>query len=113
MPFKEITDCVQRLEMLEEAAGIEIGGLMVTVGEDPDDGEYRISILGEITAPGGGRIDSDVEINFNCYNANRQVCGTTTAYLLAESFMGLETLDETIYSKGVPVEMKIIPKVIR
>ena len=112
MPFKEITHCVRRFEMLEERAGIDIGGLMVTVDEEPDsEGEYQVSVMAEITAAGGSSIATDVEIDINCYNANRQLCGSTSAYLEAESFFGIETLSETVYARAFPVELKIIPKI--
>ncbi|MDF1871828.1 hypothetical protein [Vannielia sp.] len=112
MPFKEVTHCVQRFEMLEERAGIEIGGLMVTVDDEPDsEGEYKVSVMAEITAAGGSSISADVEININCYNANRQLCGSVSAYLEADNFFGIETLSETVYAKAFPVELKIIPKI--
>lgn len=113
MSFKDITHCVQRLEMLEDRAGIELSGLMVSVDDEPLDGEYRVSIMGEITASSGTTIDNDIEVNINCYNSSRQVCGTTTAYLSSDDFFGLETLDEAIYSKGFPVELKIVPKIMK
>ncbi|MBV2149215.1 hypothetical protein KRZ98_13135 [Sphingobium sp. AS12] len=114
MPFKEITHCVQRLEMLEERAGIEISGLMVSVNDEADaDGEYKVSIMGEITARGGSTIEHDVEIKINCYNSNRQVCGTSTVYFSSNDFYGIETLDDTVYSKGFPVDIKIVAKIIK
>lgn len=112
MSFKEITNCVQRHEILEDRAGIEIRGLMVSVDDNSDDdGEYPISIMAEIIATSGSTIDNDIEININCYNSNGQVCGTVSAYLESDSFFGLETLNEAIYSRGFPVEIKIIPKI--
>lgn len=113
MTFKEITHCVQRLEMMEDRAGIEIRGLMVSVDDETDDGEYQVSIMGEITATNGSTIDNDIVIHFNCYNANRQVCGTSSTHLSAEEFFGLETLHDTIFSKGFPVEIKIVPKIMK
>ena len=114
MSFKEITHCVQRLEILEDRAGIEIKGLMVSVDDKADnDGEYHVSIMGEITATSGSTINNDINISVVCYNSNRQVCGTSSAYLSSVDFFGLETLDTTIYSKGFPVEIKIVPKIMK
>ena len=93
MSFREITHCAQRLEKMEERAGIEIRGLMITVEEVEDratDDEYIVNILGEITATNGSTINNDIEITVNCYNSNRQVCGTTTVYLYLEDFFGLD-----------------------
>lgn len=114
MSSKEITHCVQRLEMLEDRAGIEIRGLMVSIEDEPDDeGEYCVSVMGEIVATSGSTIESTVVITVNCYNSSRQVCGTSTVWLSEGNFYGIETLDSTIFSKGFPVEIKIIPKIMK
>lgn len=112
MSFKEITHCVQRFEMLEEKAGIEIHGLMVTVDDDEDsDGEYSVHVLGEITAKNGTKIRNAVEIRISCYNAKGQLCGTTEKTIWPERFFGVDTLDHGIYARGFPVSMKIMPSV--
>ena len=113
MSFKEITHCVQRLEMLEERAGIEIRGLMASVDDEVHDGEYYVQVMGEIIAINGGTIDNNVDIDINCYNSKQQVCGASSVYLSSEDFVGFETLNSFISSRGFPVEIKIVPKVMK
>lgn len=111
MAFKEITHCIQRFEMMEKRAGIEIKGLMATVDDEADDGEISVSLMAEIISTGTGDLSNDIEVDINCYNANGQLCGSTTHYIYTDEFPGIDTLNEVVYCKDFPTQIKLIPKV--
>jgi hypothetical protein len=111
MGYKEITNIVERMEVLEDRAGIRIQGIMATVEtEANDDGEFCVTLMAEMVASGNIPLGHHVAIDFNAYNAKGQVCGTSFAFILNDQFIGIGTLNETIHCKSYPTKIKIIPK---
>ena len=92
---KEITHLIQRMEILEEAFGIDISGLYATCeyrkrALAPSD--YMVSVNFDITSLNNGKLKPFV-IHANAYNSAEQLLGTTssgqiTAKYLIEYFPG-------------------------
>jgi hypothetical protein len=111
MGYKEITNTVERMEVLEDRAGIRIQGIMATVEtEANDDGEFCVTLMAEMVASGNIPLGHHVTIDFNAYNEKGQVCGTSSAFIQDDQFIGIGTLNEYIQCKSFPVKLKIIPK---
>lgn len=112
MAFKEITNVVERMEILEERAGIQVQGIMATVDIESNDGEYYVQLRGEVIATARTPLGWDVDVTINVYNAKAQVCGTAAIYLGNDDFIGIETIDSFISCKGYPAKIKIFIKKI-
>lgn len=112
MSYTELTDSIEQFTDLEARAGVTIRGLLAWVDHDEcGDDEYEVTILGEVVAPGGGGITHTIELGISCYNDKGQVCGRSTTYLFKAEFFGLDTFKDTVCCKGMPVRIKLTPRI--
>ncbi len=110
MSFKEITQNVERMELLEERLGVRLQGLMATVDDEVVGSEHKLKIAGEIYSASGGSLDSDVMVDIVAQNEKGQVVGMLSLFINRDKFVGYEAFSDSIYCKAFPTRIKIVPR---
>jgi hypothetical protein len=111
MSFEEVTQSVERMEMLEERLGIRLQGIMATVRYPTAfAGKHELTVAGEIYSPSGSSLEADVSIVVVAQNEKGQVVGTTSQTIRRDKFIGYEVLNMMVYCNGHPSRVKIVPK---
>lgn len=108
---RDITHLVERVEAFEARCGVTLGGLFATL-EGPDhDGDYTVTVNGEVRPAGGDEVENDLQLSLAIYDGAGRVVGKADTYLSAASFFGFETVSLTTYVKGVrPAKLRFFPK---
>nr|WP_143545527.1 hypothetical protein [Rhodococcus sp. 15-1154-1] len=103
----EITDRVERMEALEDRAGISLEGLYVVHVKDYRN-EVRVNF--DVISP-TGEIRNSVKVMIAIYNAKMQQIGTDYVHIDSDRFAGLESCSETIECEEPPARIRIYPAI--
>lgn len=104
----EITNKVERLELMEEKFGISIDGLYVTC-EKIEYGNYQYVINATFDVSGTGvEIQESLSIRLNAYNETGQLLGIGKAFI-NEDFMGFDSKDITLHVDQEPARLRLYP----
>jgi hypothetical protein len=111
MSFKEVTQSVERMEMLEERLGIRVQGLMAMVDDRlSSTGEHKLTVNGEIYSTSGGSLDGFVAVRIIAQNEKGQVVGKASVSLSPNRFVGYTAFSEICYCAAFPTRIKILPE---
>lgn len=102
----EITDRVERMDALEDRAGISIEGLYVV--HVSDDYRNQVKVNFDVISQ-TGKLRSSIKINIAIYNSKSQQIGTTYSYIDSDDFVGIESCSETIYCDEPPSKIRVYP----
>lgn len=108
---REITNIVERLELLEEKFGIEISGLYASCyyqsnGTPP---WHEVIINFDVTSLSGGVLERNLKISASAYNPTGQLLGTTSSYISIENFMGFSPISITSHLDQEPAKIRLFP----
>lgn len=112
---REITDIVERLELLEEKFGIAISGLYATCEYIPyvTPPYHEVIINFDVTSLGGGKLEGGSNDGFklcaSAYNSEGQLLKTETTYLVYDGFMGFESKSIRAHLDQVPARIRLSP----
>lgn len=110
---EEITNIIERLELLEEKFGIALSGLYAHGGPGRVNGEevYYMEINFELTSL-SGKLEQDVWINACVYNSAGQLLQTVRDIIYAEHFTGFRPVTMCLYTYGFyqpPEKIRLFP----
>jgi len=108
---QEITDIIERLELLEEKFGIAISGLYATSyyqsNGTPPYHEVRINF--DVTSLSGGAFERSFPIRASAYNAVGQLLDTSSAYIDNEKFIGFSPMSILSHLDQEPTKIRLFP----
>ena len=109
---QDITSTIERLEAIEDQVGIEFGGFSAFVDNERFDeaDEAWVTVRGELTSTDSGEISDDLEIQFAAYDDKSRVVGTTSHWIFAESFLGIDIFDVSFKIEAPVVRLRVYPK---
>lgn len=103
----ELTNRVERMELLEDRFGIQLQAMYAVFTKDEYYSEVRVNF--DVMAPNGG-IKKDLEVHVSAYNTNGQLIGTTCTYIDEDDFVGFESCSERIDCNEPPAKIRVFPK---
>ena len=107
----EITNIVERLELLEEKFGIAISALYASCyyqsyGSPP---YHEVTINFDVTSLSGRGLERSFNISASAYNAAGQLLGTSSTYINNEEFMGFCPGSILCHLDQVPAKIRLFP----
>jgi hypothetical protein len=110
---KEITNIVERLDLLEGKFGITLSGIYATCEpSEYEEGQYEVHVNYDISSPNGEGLAHDtVWINANTYNASGQLLGNHQHLLRKSKFMGFESASHEFVIDQIPQKIRLFPSV--
>lgn len=108
---EELTNVVERLELLEEKFNVEISGLYAAL-ELVGVNSYYLSVNFDITSRTGGAIDNNVRFRINLYNSDGQLMRTDDRMIYSHEFVGLDTINFSLdlpSKEQKPYKIRIFP----
>lgn len=107
---KEITEIVERLELLEEKFGIAISGLYATCEfRDYATPSYLVIINFDLASLSGGKLERSFVVYANAYNSAGQLLTMQRPCIDANDFMGLESFSLYLEVDLVPEKIRLYP----
>jgi hypothetical protein len=98
---------IERFEAFEEKLGIKLEGLFSSFNSE----EGYVSVSGDIFAVNDTKIEQDIKLIISCHDDAGRVIGSDYYAIDAESFFGIDTFSETIYSPSVSIsKVRVYPK---
>jgi hypothetical protein len=111
LPKSEITNLIERLELLEEKFGIALSGIYATC--EPRTWatpvEYGVTINCDVSSSSGGELARNFNVRVSAYNAAGQMIGTTSSYISKDNFVGFESISMTLYLDQPPEKVRLFP----
>jgi len=106
----EITNLVERLEVLEEKCGIAISALYASY-VITDYSKTKIIINFDLTSLSGGSLKRNVYMRAGAYNSAGQLLGTASSYrIYSNTFLGFKSQSITIDDLDkVPEKIRLHP----
>lgn len=108
---QEITNIIERLELLEEKFGIALSGVYATC--EPRTWstplEYGVTINCDVSSASGGGLARNFNVRASAYNAAGQMIGTTSSYISKDNFIGFESISMTLYLDQPPEKVRLFP----
>ncbi len=109
----EITNIVERLELLEEKFGIAISALYASCyyqsyGTPP---YHEVKINFDVTSLSGRELERSFNISASAYNAAGQLLDTSSTYINNEEFMGFGPGSILCHLDQAPAKIRLFPSV--
>lgn len=109
----EITNIVERLELLEEKFGIAISALFASCyyesyGTPP---YHAVTINFDVTSLSGGKLECSFKISASAYNLAGQLLGTSSTYINNEEFIGFGPESILCHLDQAPAKIRLFPSV--
>jgi hypothetical protein len=113
--IKEITNIIERLELLEEKFGITISGLYADskpVRVNGVEGYIYIRINFDLTSLAGDKLERDFSVVASVYNSAGQLLDTKSTLIYADKFNGFSSVSMSLYDLDqTPAKIRLFPKV--
>jgi hypothetical protein len=112
---KDITACIERLESIEEAVGVEFQGLFASCEANDDANKtFGIHVSGELLSREGMRLPERhafIGAKITFYNKGGQVLDVRDIHIVnANDFFGVAPFREIVfYAPFAPSKIRIIP----
>lgn len=107
----DITDKIERLEIMEEKCGISLEALYCTVQQYDNDHEFLGQVNGEVHAVTGTKIGERIEIVITVHDKAGRVVWITTRSLDTEVFFMFEPFSTgAFFTSEIPSKIRIYPK---
>lgn len=85
----DLTNNIERLEVFEDRMGVRLEALYCSQERD-DDGDYWLSLSGEIHCSEGTQLKSDTSLALAAYDESGRVIKTSATYFMQEEFFGFD-----------------------
>lgn len=108
---KEITNIVERLELLEEKFGIAISGLYASCKYEPYGPYHEIKINFDLISLSGGKLERSFWMLTSAYNSAGQLLETGKTHIDTDNFMGFSPVSITLYLDQMPEKIRLSPAV--
>ena len=111
---KEITEIIERLELLEEKFGIAISGIYASCEETPwnrPTGDYRVIVNFDISSLNGDALARSLHICASAYNSAGQLLSKQQSHIDKDDFAGFASIDITLYLDQMPERIRLFPTV--
>jgi hypothetical protein len=105
VPTLNKTATIERLPAMEQRLGLSLESLFASY-----DGEIEYLTVNFDVLAAAGELDDDVEIIVSAFNVAGQMIGTTTQYLDADDFFGMDTQSAIIQLHEAPARIRVYPK---
>lgn len=107
----DITELVDRLEILEQRVGIEISGLLalIKINEYNNPKNFKIQVNFDISSINGDKLNENFQICLTAYNKYAQSLGTTQEYIYNESFLGFDSKSIELTVDEIPSKLRLFP----
>ena len=107
----EITNIVERLELLEDKFGVSISALHASCDSRPFDSPpvYAVKINFDLNSSTGGELERSLKINASTYNTAGQLLRTEKAYITKENFIGFESIEMKFFVDQAPTKIRLFP----
>lgn len=107
----EVTNIIERLELLEEKFGISISGLYASCyyrkhGTPP---YHEVRINFDVASMNGGKLERSLKINASAYNSAGQLLDTSSTYINNEEFMGFGPMSILSLLDQKPERIRLFP----
>lgn len=105
----ELTDrelLIERLPHLEQAAGIELGGLHAVVSDFGDGGQLQVQVNGELSARGDDQQLDGLTVVAVVYDSAGRVLGTLEQYYF-DAFPGWDAFSMMDFVSGSPAKVRV------
>ena len=110
---KEITQLIERLELLEEKFGIAISGLYATsefiTWKILTPHVHEIKINFDVGSSSGTALDRSFKIHASAYNSAGQLLGTSSANINKDNFLGFASMSIGIDVDQTPEKIRLFP----
>ena len=107
----EITNIVERLELLEDKFDIVISGLYASCESRPhvSPPDHVVRINFDVNSAAGGELERSLKINASTYNTAGQLLSTEKAYITKENFIGFESKEMIFFVDQAPTKIRLFP----
>ena len=112
IPVKsEITNIIERLELLEDKFGIGISGLYASCESRPhvSPPDHVVRINFDVNSAAGGELERSLKINASTYNTAGQLLSTEKVYVTQENFIGFESKEMIFFVDQTPTKIRLFP----
>lgn len=108
---RDITKCIERLELLEEQFGIAISGLYATCIYQPHGTPpyYEVKINFDVTSLTGSALERNFMLSASAYNPAGQLLDTSSSYIDKEDFLGFGPRSITAHLDQQPARIRLFP----
>jgi hypothetical protein len=105
----DLTNKIERLEVLEERLGVTLNSLSAFVRTNGE--EHWCIVRGELQSKDSTNIQEDIQLMVAVYDSSGRIIGTDILMYLANNFFGLETFESNIFLPLSQVsKVRIYPK---
>lgn len=107
----EITNIVERLELIEERFGIRFDGILARARKRLENSppDYVLEVLFDVVGLGGDIKDS-FHSTVSAYNDNDQLVGTDYRFINNDKFIGVESCRLVLECAGRPKRLRLYPR---
>lgn len=110
---QEITNIIERLELLEEKFGIAISGLYATselkTWRTPHYHEIKLNF--DVASSTGAELDRSFSIQASAYNSAGQLMETTLVKIYKDDFLGFASMSIQLHVDQAPEKIRLFPAV--
>jgi hypothetical protein len=85
----DLTNNIERLEVFEDRSGVRLEALYCSQ-QRGDDGDYRLSLSGEIHCSDGTELESDISLTLAIYDERGRVIETSEVTFFQSDFFGFD-----------------------
>jgi ankyrin repeat protein len=103
---REITELVDRLELLEDKLGIRLEGIYAVCAGQA--GQYAVEVNCDLIGT-GATLEHSFSLRLNAYNTAGQLLKTETAFIHNEKFTGLQSCSLRMYCDQLPHRLRLFP----
>lgn len=108
----EITNIVERLELLEENFGIALSALYANYIYRPqNETPHFVTINFDVTSTNGGKLERSLHVRASAYNEAGQMLETCPAYIDGEEFVGYGSYSIHLFLDQSPAKIRLFPSV--
>jgi hypothetical protein len=107
---REITDLIDRLELLEDKCGIRVEAVYATCEGSIVNGvgEYSLEVNCDIVGT-GATLERSFHLRLNAYNPAGQLIKTGTDFISAGDFSGFQSCSIRLYCDHFPHRLRLFP----
>lgn len=106
---RDITNCVERLELLEDQFGIAISGLYASCKFEEYGPYHALKINFDVTSLSGSTLKSSLKLNASAYNEAGQLLDTTSSYIHMRDFLGFGSISIEVHLDQEPAKIRLSP----
>lgn len=112
MAVEDVTELIERLEAFEDRLGVRLDSVGAQLEPMYDD-LIHLVLRGELHPANGTTIDNNLELIVAAYDSTSKIVGTSSQYIDASSFFGLETFEVTVQLYVSTISrIRIYPKLV-